>query len=217
MADSVQAPLSIASERGSRLRPPAVKASATLVLGLALVVAACARNSTGAGTTPEPAPESSVAALQVVHEAPFEARVVNVVDGDTIDIAFSAPDHSDAVERIRLIGIDAPESVSRRDPVQCFGPEASQAMKDLLPPGTPVIVERDAELRDRYGRLLAYVHRRDDDLFINRWMLQEGLADTMFFAPNTTFETDFTSVRNNARSAPVGLWASCDGPDQPLE
>ena len=70
-------------------------------------------------------------------------------------------------ERVRLIGIDTPETVDPRKPVQCFGKEASDHTKALLPAGTAVRLERDAEARDRYDRLLAYVYRASDGLFVN--------------------------------------------------
>lgn len=143
---------------------------------------------------------------------PDDAVVEFVIDGDTVDISVGGER-----ERVRLIGIDTPESVSRSVPVQCFGREASDALTGLLPPGTAVRIERDDEARDRFGRLLLYVYRAEDDLFINAWMIEQGFADTLFFEPNTTFEGPFTRARNDARAANLGLWGSCDGPDQPLE
>lgn len=140
------------------------------------------------------------------------AEVDYVVDGDTVDLIIDG-----RAERVRLIGIDTPESVSREVPVQCFGAEASEALRGLLPEGTAVRVERDDEPRDRFGRLLLYLHRSDDELFINRWLIEQGFADVLFFEPNTTFESAFTSARNEARAAGRGLWSACDGPDQPLE
>jgi len=140
------------------------------------------------------------------------ATVEFVIDGDTVDLIIAGEE-----ERVRLIGIDTPESVSRDVPVQCFGAEASEALTGLLPPGTDVRIERDAEVRDRFGRLLLYVYRSDDDLFVNEWMIEQGFADTLFFEPNTTFEGPFTRTRNDARADGRGLWSACDGPDQPLE
>lgn len=135
-----------------------------------------------------------------------------VVDGDTVDLTIDGQE-----ERVRLIGIDAPESVSRNDPIQCFGAEASDALSALLPVGTTVLISRDGEARDRYGRLLLYLTRQSDDLFINQHLIEAGFADVMFFAPNTTYEVDFTAARNTSRSAGIGLWGACDGPDQPLD
>ncbi|MFW2381377.1 MAG: thermonuclease family protein [Acidimicrobiales bacterium] len=139
-------------------------------------------------------------------------RVEWVIDGDTVDLVIGGQE-----ERVRLIGVDAPESVSRDTPVQCFGEEASTALKGLLPVDTLVRLERDTEARDRFGRLLLYIYRVEDDLFVNEWLISNGYADTLFFEPNTAYRSSFTELRNAARSAPVGLWARCEGPDQPLE
>src|SRR5438132_8306846 len=82
------------------------------------------------------------------------AAVERVVDGDTIIVHIGG-----RRERVRLIGIDTPESVKPNTPVQCFAIEASNRTKALLPPGTPVRLVADVEQRDKYKRLLAYVYR----------------------------------------------------------
>ena len=90
------------------------------------------------------------------------ATVVRVIDGDTIDVRIAGRD-----ERVRLIGIDTPETVKPEAPVECYGPEASAFTKQLLPEGTPVRLERDvvgtvSRLdRDAFGRLPGrFVNRR---------------------------------------------------------
>lgn len=140
------------------------------------------------------------------------AVVVDVVDGDTVEL-----DIGGRRERVRLLGVDAPESVHPSVPEQCFGQEASTGLATLLPPGSAVRIERDHEARDRYQRLLLYLYRADDDLFVNRWLLDQGLADTSFYEPNTTRRVELTSARATAKRGRVGLWGSCDGPDQPLD
>src|SRR3954451_24306016 len=77
------------------------------------------------------------------------ATIVRVIDGDTVDVTIGGRD-----EHVRLIGIDTPETKKPNTPIQCYGPEASAFTEELLPPGTPVRVERDVEARDDYGRLL---------------------------------------------------------------
>ncbi|MEM9565879.1 MAG: thermonuclease family protein [Actinomycetota bacterium] len=143
---------------------------------------------------------------------PDRATVVDVVDGDTVELAIDG-----ARERVRLLGIDAPESVHPSLPIQCFGPEASAELAALLPAGSVVRVERDTEARDRYDRLLLYLYRADDGLFVNGWLVGNGLADTAFYDPNTTRAAELTRIRNRARADAVGLWGRCDGPDQPLD
>lgn len=140
------------------------------------------------------------------------AVVVEVVDGDTVELAFGT-----RRERVRLLGVDAPESVHPSVPVQCFGPEASAGLATLLAVGTEVRVERDVEARDRYDRLLLYLYLLEDETFVNRWLVANGLADTAFYEPNTTRSTELTRARAAARAGSVGLWGQCDGPDQPLD
>lgn len=140
------------------------------------------------------------------------AVVVAVIDGDTIEMEIGG-----RRERVRLLGLDAPETVHPSVPVQCYGAEASAALEALLPPATVVAVERDLELRDRYDRLLLYVYRADDDLFVNHWLVRNGMADTAFYEPNTTRSVDLTRARARARAERAGLWGHCDGPDQPLQ
>lgn len=143
------------------------------------------------------------------------AEVEHVVDGDTVDLLFDDP-AGEIEERVRLIGIDAPESVSRSDPRQCFGDEASDALTGLLPVGSAVLVTRDREARDRFGRLLAYLER-PDGLDVNLWLIEQGFADALFFEPNTSRRAEFTDAAETARSEGRGLWGVCDGPDQPLD
>ncbi len=138
--------------------------------------------------------------------------VLAVVDGDTLDL-----DIEGTSERVRLIGIDTPESVSSTTPDQCFGAEATEALRGLLPIDTVVDIERDLEARDRYGRLLLYVSRSADQLFVNEWMVEQGFANAITYEPNDQLATVFTRAEADARANDRGLWAHCDGPDQPLE
>jgi micrococcal nuclease len=140
------------------------------------------------------------------------ATVARVVDGDTVVVRLG---HRD--ERVRLIGIDTPESVKPGTPVQCFAVEAANRTKQLLPPGTAVRLERDAELRDRYGRLLAYVYRQPDDLFVNLALARDGFALPYTFPPNVAHADQFAAAAADARHGRRGLWDRCRSPDAPLE
>lgn len=140
-------------------------------------------------------------------------EVVQVVDGDTVELLL--PDGT--TERARLLGIDTPETVKPNAPVDCFGPEASARTKALLPEGTAVLVQRDAEARDRYGRVLVYLWRAADGLFVNRTLVAEGLARTLSMAPNTAHRADLAATQASARQAAAGLWGACgaDADDPP--
>ena len=144
------------------------------------------------GTSTEPLPDGAT------------GRVVAVIDGDTIYVRIGSH-----VERIRLVGIDTPETKKPDTPVQCFGPEATQHTHDLLPDGTAVVVLRDKEARDAYGRLLGYVVRFDDGLFVNRDIIANGFARPLSISPNTTFSDEFARLASTAREQRLGLWGSC--------
>jgi micrococcal nuclease len=169
-----------------RSRAPALVATALA----SLLLSGCA-----ATTAADPDPASASGA---------NAVVVRVVDGDTVVVSIGG-----AEESARLIGIDTPETKRPDTPVECFGPEASDRLTALLPPGTPVRLELDEEPRDRYGRLLVYLHRAGDDAFINEAMVREGYADTLAIEPNTAFQDRFTAAVATARSNRVGLWGAC--------
>ena len=140
------------------------------------------------------------------------AEVVHVVDGDTVDIEIGG-----ARERVRLLGIDTPETVKPDTPVQCYGPEASARTKALVPPGTEVLVQRDAEARDRYGRFLLYVWRARDGLFVNASLVRDGYARILSIRPNTAHRAELAALAAAAEQSGRGLWGACSGPggDQP--
>jgi micrococcal nuclease len=135
---------------------------------------------------------------------PRTTTVVRVVDGDTVVARLPGGEES-----VRLIGIDTPETVDPRKPVQCFGKEASNRTKALLPPGTPIRLERDVEGRDHFGRLLAYVYRADDGTFVNLALAEEGYAQPLSIAPNVAYASRFAAATAAARRERKGLWGAC--------
>ena len=134
--------------------------------------------------------------------------VSKVVDGDTIKISMDGIE-----ETIRLIGIDTPETVDPRKPVQCFGIEASNKAKELLS-GKKVRIEKDSTQgeRDKYGRLLAYVFR-DDGLFFNEYMVKQGYAHEYTYDTPYKYQAQFKSDEKYARENQLGLWSpsTCNG------
>jgi micrococcal nuclease len=135
---------------------------------------------------------------------PGLAVVGVVVDGDTIDVRIGGRD-----ERVRLIGIDTPETKRPDTPVECFGAEATARTEALLPPGTEVRLERDVVARDDYGRLLAYVRRASDDLFVNEALVRDGYALVSTFPPNVAHAETFVEAARRAESDGAGLWSAC--------
>ena len=136
--------------------------------------------------------------------SPNSATVKHVVDGDTIDIAIGGN-----TERVRLIGINTPETKHPTKGLECFGPEASAYTQQLLPKGTALRVERDIEARDKYGRLLLYVYIADSNVFVNLDLVLQGYARPMVFEPNTAHKADFAQAATQAELRNVGLWQAC--------
>ena len=130
--------------------------------------------------------------------------ILKVVDGDTVDISIDGQ-----TERVRLIGVNTPETKHPTKPIECFGPEASAYMTQLLPKGTILRIERDIEARDRYGRMLLYLYRDSDNLFINLDLVTRGYGTPMSIEPNTFHRTDFVRAAALAEVANVGLWKAC--------
>jgi micrococcal nuclease len=112
-------------------------------------------------------------------------------------------------ETVRLIGVNTPETKAPNKPVECFGPEASARTSDLLGDDAIVRLERDQATRDRYGRLLAYVYRVSDGLFINLSLVAEGFGRAMPFDDTPTFHAQFAEAELTARTARLGLWGAC--------
>jgi micrococcal nuclease len=146
--------------------------------------------------------------LDDVHDgtaAGGQASVARVIDGDTIEVR-----QGSVLGTVRLIGINTPETVDPHSPVECFGPEASERTKALLPEGTQVRLVADVEARDRYGRLLAYVYRLDG-LFVNRSLVEDGYAYVATYRPNVAHVDEFIAANAEARDGARGLWGACGG------
>ena len=163
-----------------------------------------------AGCGADTARDAPIAAADQQHGEP-NAIVDRVVDGDTIVV-----DIIGNRERVRLLGIDTPESVAVNRPEQCYGKESAAYLTSLLPEGTKVTLVRDIESRDQYDRLLAYVVRSSDQLFINLDLLERGYAGVMIYEPNSFYRELFENAENDAFRAGIGLWGVCGGPDVPL-
>jgi micrococcal nuclease len=144
-----------------------------------------------------------LAACATSPSTPVDVVVAKVIDGDTIDVDIPGFGR----ERVRLIGIDTPETMKPGQEPECFGPEATQRAVELLPRGTRVRLERDVEARDPYDRLLAYVYLGTD--MVNLTLAREGFAEALSIPPNTAFTADVARAVAQAKREATGLWASC--------
>lgn len=129
------------------------------------------------------------------------ARVVRVVDGDTIDVQLSG-----ATVRVRYIGVDTPEAVDPSRPVGCFGAEATARNRALVE-GRQVELEKDVSETDTFGRLLRYVYV--DGAMVNEMLLREGYAQIATFPPDVKYVDRFLAAERQARETNRGLWGAC--------
>jgi len=146
-------------------------------------------SATSATATAPPSPTTAVAA------GLDPARVIDVIDGDTIVI--------EGGERVRYIGIDTPESTNQQ---QCFGDEAAERNRELVA-GRMVGLERDVSERDRFGRLLRYVYV--GDVFVNELLVRDGYAAPSTFPPDVKYQERFRAAERAARDRAAGLWGAC--------
>ena len=132
-------------------------------------------------------------------------KVIKVIDGDTIVASIRGKN-----ETIRLLGIDSPETVDPRKPVQCFGKQASDKMKSfVLGKFVKLVDDRSQGNRDKYNRLLRFVYLPDSvATFVNGEMVKQGYAFSYRQYP-TKFLNKFNSFETYAREHNLGLWNSC--------
>jgi len=168
---------------------------ATAITGI-LTAAILAAVSLLYGQTPQ-------LSLQAPAITPGFYKVTHITDGDTIEV-----DMAGTTEKVRMIGVDTPETKKPNAPVQCFGPEASEFTKKTLT-GTSVRLEADPtnDNRDRYGRLLRYVYLQDGNL-LEEQLIARGYSFAYTSFPFQKAE-NFTKLQHQAQQAKVGLWAAC--------
>lgn len=132
---------------------------------------------------------------------PYE--VIRVVDGDTLLVNIDNTN-----EKVRLIGIDTPESV-HSDPNKNTeeGNIASAWSKTLLM-DQQIYLEYDVEKTDKYGRILAYVYLEDGITMVNRLLVEQGMAQVMTIEPNSKYSDEFNDLQNKAKGSNNGFWAS---------
>ncbi len=136
--------------------------------------------------------------------ADTEATVVRVTDGDTVGITPKI----DGEDRVRLIGVDTPETNPEQGP-EPYGEEAARFTRKILE-DQDVTLEFDVEREDDYGRLLVYVYLPDGTMF-NETLLREGYAQVATFPPNTRYLDRFEEAQEQAREAGRGIWGLSEG------
>lgn len=184
------------------------RAAAGVLLAVWLLAAGCIRGP----AQPENRDARPVPADAIAAEAVTEATVVRAVDGDTLVVAFvsGAPLPS---ERVRLIGVNTPESTTRVEP---FGKEAAAFTAGELTDKT-VWLTRDISDTDRYGRALRFVwlvpppaEPTDADVYasmFNAILVRQGYANAATFPPDVRHADLFRALEQEARTASRGLWA----------
>lgn len=136
------------------------------------------------------------------------ASVIKIVDGDTIHVA-----SGNTINTVRLIGIDTPEVVDPRRPVQCYGKEASQKLKELLNQKKVYLTADTSQSeRDKYDRLLRYVWT-EDGTNVNEFMLREGYAYEYTYDVPYKYQQLFKEAQRSAQEKKAGLWSeeTCKG------
>jgi micrococcal nuclease len=167
-------------------------------LAFAVVAMAAAGCADGDAPSTSPAP---------VAGGPGEtARVVRVVDGDTLIARLDGDE-----VRVRLLGVDAPESVTPDRPVECFGPQAAAEARRLLPRGARVGLATDPSQGrdDRFGRLLAEVTPEGAALTVNERLVAGGFAEVFRGDGRGRLQPRLRAAEREARDAGRGLWGAC--------
>lgn len=146
------------------------------------------------------------AASSIVIDENKVYAVQQVRDGDTFTADVDGHEIS-----VRMLGIDTPETVDPRKPVQCYGKEASDYAKSLLK-GKMVRLKLNPnrEEKDKYGRYLAYVHI--GDMFVNELLLKEGYAREYTFGTPYMYQRQFREIEVLAKEGNKGLWGNCSIP-----
>lgn len=147
---------------------------------------------------------TSIASPSINSPAGEVALVKKVIDGDTIELTDG--------KRVRYIGINTPETVDPRKPVECFGKEASNKNRELVENQT-VILEKDISQTDQFGRLLRYVYISGstvgEEIFVNEYLVREGFAFATSYPPDIKYQDQLRQAQQDAISAKKGLWGSC--------
>jgi micrococcal nuclease len=173
------------------------------IFGLILTLAGFAA---GRQTQPQNtvSPKSEIKISPTSSQSDGSFLVSRVIDGDTVELENG--------DKVRYIGIDTPETMDPRKPVQCFGKNATAANKELVE-GKPVWLVKDITNKDKYGRLLRYVYLGDPDqessVFVNLELVKQGFAHSSTYPPDIKYQDLFLVAQTEARENQRGLWGGC--------
>ena len=186
-----------AERLASRRRPkdgrggPGGRIALTLVSVALIALAACAQSLADTPTQPDPTLSETET-----------ARVVRVIDGDTVEI-----DLDGSLETVHYIGIDATEAGRDGEVGECFSAEATARNSELVLSKT-VTLQTDTSDRDRFGRLLRYVWLSDGRM-VNLVLVEEGYAGALEFPPDTRYSAPLKAANDRAKAAGIGWWKAC--------
>lgn len=166
---------------------------------------------------PQPVQKKEIISPKEVVVSSNEARVIRVIDGDTIEIE-TKPSSVKALEgrqKVRYIGIDTPELHDPKKPVQCFSKESFEINKKLVE-GKVVSLEKDISEKDKYGRLLRYVFLPQQEkettssgFMINDYLVRQGYGHAVTFPPDIKYQEQFRNAQKEARDQKRGFWSQC--------
>jgi micrococcal nuclease len=183
----------------------------------ALLVAACANppdeqvrpgdatadDATADDATADDATADDATADDATADGQVEGRVSRVIDGDTLDIVVAGE-----TRRVRLLGVDTPESVHPTEPVECYGPEASAFLRALVEGQTVrLAADPSQDAVDRYDRWLGLIWL-DDGTLVNHELIAQGYATAFITRPPHARSTAFRDAEDQARAAGLGMWAA---------
>ncbi|WP_284638905.1 thermonuclease family protein [Paenibacillus silviterrae] len=180
------------------MRKPVIRWGMLLVIIGLVMLSACAAKgaSTGKGDEFEASIYQSYPDLKKRLVAVTEVK--RVVDGDTFETKNG--------DKVRLIGVNTPETVKPGSPVEKFGKQASDYTKKRLT-GQTVYLYKDTGEKDKYGRLLCYVFLKGEPVMYNETLVREGYANVMSVPPNVMYQDKFVKLEREARQQKRGLWA----------
>lgn len=187
-----------------RVRHP-VAVAATLVVAAAASAGLAGTSLTtlisGRGSAESPASAGTQATASEI-----TVQVTDVVDGDTVRVQTR---EGRDLGRVRLLGIDAPETAHGGEPAECYGDAATELLTRLSPPGTTVTLAADPRQADRdvYGRLLRYVDHQGEDL--SATMLAAGAARLYDSEPALIRASEHQVAAEDAQDDARGLWEAC--------